>query len=41
MKHIEKRYKSITEALPFIGMLAALAALIGLLIWVIESFGEK
>lgn len=34
-----RQHQSLIEALPFIGILAGLAALIGGLIWLIEKFG--
>lgn len=34
-----RQHEGMIEALPFLGMLAGLAALIGGLIWLIEKFG--
>ncbi len=38
--HHHPRTEGIKEALPFVLLLAGLAALIGLLIWLMESFGK-
>jgi hypothetical protein len=41
MTNGDGRHRGFIEALPFLAMLAGVAALVTLLIWLIENFGEK